>query len=253
MSSEESSESQPQFIRITKGGKIKAWVSFSLQSLETSESRPLVLHTLPATIKLDPATGNSLPLQQQPENDNQKDPAQSTNPVSTTPRLISVVEIIKREYLKSLAQKRSPRRIGLHQYNEIGILEDLSVSASDGICRTNNGDQHNEGRDEEDRDARNHKVDAQKQMDRERHRQESIALALEGKNFPKQKQTPYMKITLSASELPELVKRGATYQSPQIRRLTKSAKARARKSQKKQQAQTQVDTDKQLQATTSGD
>jgi hypothetical protein len=42
-------------------------------------------------------------------------------------RLISVVEIIKREYLKTLATTHSTRLHGLHQYNEIGTLEDLGV------------------------------------------------------------------------------------------------------------------------------
>jgi len=137
--------------------------------IQTCESRPLVLHTLPTTIKLDPATGDLLPLQH--ADDNHTD---SSNLVTTTPRLISVVEIIKREYLKSLAQKRSPRRIGLHQYNEIGILEDLPIHDS-------NDDQHAEGR-EVGRDADNDS-DAQKQMERERLRQENITLALEGKNL----------------------------------------------------------------------
>jgi hypothetical protein len=43
---------------------------------------------------------------------------------STVSRLVSLVEIIKREYLKSLA---STRLHGLHQYNEIGTLEDLGL------------------------------------------------------------------------------------------------------------------------------
>lgn len=43
------------------------------------------------------------------------------------PRLISVVEIIKREYLKKLEATHSRRFLGLHQYNEIGTLEDLGL------------------------------------------------------------------------------------------------------------------------------
>jgi hypothetical protein len=45
---------------------------------------------------------------------------------STTaiPRLITVVEIIKREYLAAMNAKRSPHIVGLFQYNEIGSLED---------------------------------------------------------------------------------------------------------------------------------
>jgi len=43
------------------------------------------------------------------------------------PRLISVVEIIKREYLKVLETTHSARLLGLHQYNEFGTLEDLGI------------------------------------------------------------------------------------------------------------------------------
>ena len=46
---------------------------------------------------------------------------------STIPRLISVVEIIKREYIKLLGQKQSSRLTGLHQYNEFVCLEELGI------------------------------------------------------------------------------------------------------------------------------
>jgi hypothetical protein len=46
-----------------------------------------------------------------------------SNSTITVPRLISVVEIIKREYLKKLETNRSSRLIGLYQYNEIGSLD----------------------------------------------------------------------------------------------------------------------------------
>lgn len=42
-------------------------------------------------------------------------------------RLISVTEIIKREYLKKLRETHSNRLSGLHQYNKIGFLEDLGL------------------------------------------------------------------------------------------------------------------------------
>ena len=42
---------------------------------------------------------------------------------TTIPRLISVVEIIKREYLKTLEMTHSRVLSGLYQYNEIGYLE----------------------------------------------------------------------------------------------------------------------------------
>lgn len=58
-----------------------------------------------------------------------KKPAASKSSVtSAIPRLISVVEIVKREFVKSLALKHSTRLAGLHQYNEIGCLEDLDTT-----------------------------------------------------------------------------------------------------------------------------
>lgn len=47
-------------------------------------------------------------------------------------RLVTVVEIIKREYLKVLETTRSTRLLGLHQYNEIGTLEDLGIVVASG-------------------------------------------------------------------------------------------------------------------------
>ena len=41
------------------------------------------------------------------------------------PRLITVVEIVKREHLERLKVRRSPSLVGVHQYNEVGALEDL--------------------------------------------------------------------------------------------------------------------------------
>ncbi|KAL0576811.1 hypothetical protein V5O48_005181 [Marasmius crinis-equi] len=125
--------------------------------------------------------------------------------MNTIPRLVSVVEIIKREYIKVLEMKHSTRLIGLHQYNQIGTLEDLGI-----VGATTDADEDGED---------------QKTLE--------LTSALEGKNFPKQKQNPYMKITLCRSELPDLVTKGATYQPPARRRMSKSARARAKKRQRK--------------------
>ncbi|KAG6889652.1 hypothetical protein C0995_015768 [Termitomyces sp. Mi166 len=164
--------SGPHLIRITDNGKIKSWVSFALNFLEAS---PIVFHTLPAT-----ANGPS-------------DAPKLSKSTTSVPRLLSVVEIVKREYIKSLEAKRSPRLAGLHQYNEIGCLEDLATAAS------------------EDRAA-------------------EIQRALSGGgNHVKLKLTPYMKVTLSLDALPELAERGATYQPPTIRKLSKSAKMRMKR------------------------
>lgn len=45
---------------------------------------------------------------------------------ATIPRLITVVEIVKREYLERLKARRSSSLVGVHQYNEVGALQDLS-------------------------------------------------------------------------------------------------------------------------------
>jgi hypothetical protein len=54
-------------------------------------------------------------------------PASFPPSTSTVPRLITVVEIIKRECLKVLETTHSARLLRLHQYNEIGTLEDLGI------------------------------------------------------------------------------------------------------------------------------
>jgi len=51
---------------------------------------------------------------------------------AVVPRLISVAEIIKREYLKQLREKQPSRLSGLHQYNEIHCLEDTGTQVDTG-------------------------------------------------------------------------------------------------------------------------
>ncbi|KAG7450160.1 uncharacterized protein BT62DRAFT_927467 [Guyanagaster necrorhizus] len=183
-------DTSPQEIRITNHGKIHTWVAFALEYLQKDGSKSIVLHTLPV-----------------PRNPQESKPASKgslSTATTTIPRLISVVEIIKREYIKMLESKQLPKHLGLHQYNEVGSLEDISLGEEDTIL-----------------------------TDKEETRATSIIMALEGKNYPKQVQTPFMRITLSHYELPELVVKGATYQSPLQRKLSKSAKARAKKRERK--------------------
>ncbi|KAF8162462.1 hypothetical protein K438DRAFT_1618251 [Mycena galopus ATCC 62051] len=156
----------PQLIRITNHGKITTWVAFALDFLDKHESIPIVLHTLPATPK---------PVE------NVDGPVRVTNPpslshtASTVPRLISVVEIIKREYLKKLEIEKSSTLLGLHQYNQIGTLEELGL------------------------DTPNPELP----QDTDALRSQAIAAALEGKAHLKIKHTPFMKITLCRVEVPE--------------------------------------------------
>ncbi|KAG5351451.1 hypothetical protein E4T56_gene12631 [Termitomyces sp. T112] len=160
---------------------------------QANEGRPIVFHTLPATPRAEGADKSSDKTQGGTSvNQNTSKLSKATTSV---PRLLSVVEIVKREFIKSLVAKRSPRLAGLHQYNEIGCLEDFETNVE---------------KPEEDRAA-------------------EIRRALSGGNHVKVKLTPYMKITLSLNALPELAERGATYQSPTIRKLSKSAKMRMKK------------------------
>ncbi|KAK0465217.1 uncharacterized protein EV420DRAFT_1513343 [Desarmillaria tabescens] len=184
-------DASPQEIRITNHGKMHTWVAFALEHLQKEGSESIVLHTLPA-----------------PRNLQEPKPTKGSlsNATTTIPRLISVVEIIKREYVKILELKHLPRLFGLHQYNEISSLEDIGLGEEDTTPE-----------------------------DKEEKRAASIIMALEGKNYPKQVQKPFMRITLSHRELPELVAKGATYQPPLRRKLSKSAKARAKKREKKAQ------------------
>ena len=90
-----------------------------------------MLHTLPAANKggsiqsgktTDDAGDND---ETQLENDTAtKEKKKGLSPSTTTiPRLITVAEIIKREYLLAMDAKRMPDLVGLYQYNEIGCIE----------------------------------------------------------------------------------------------------------------------------------
>lgn len=158
-------------VRITTHGKIKTWVQFALDFLDENEERSLTFHTLPP----------------------HGTPPSAKTITATIPRLITVVEIVKREYMERLTARRSSSLVGVHQYNEVGALQDLSspdVSSPD------------------------------------------VTELLSGSNV-KIKKTVFMKVTLSRKKLQHLVDGGATYQSPLVRTLSKSAKARARRKQRK--------------------
>lgn len=84
--------------------------------MQEHEEEPLVLHTLPHQGSHPPEKEGGAQLKQEGLHP-------STNVI---PRLISVVEIIKREYLKKLdpVLAEQGRLSGLYQYNELGTLED---------------------------------------------------------------------------------------------------------------------------------
>jgi len=158
-------------VRITTSGKIKTWVNLALDFLDENEERSLTFHTLPP-----PGT-----------------PPSAKTSTTTIPRLISVVEIVKREHLERLKARRSSSLTGVHQYNEVGALQDLPsppVPSPD------------------------------------------APEMLSGRNV-RIKKTVFMKVTLSRKKLQHLLDRGATYQQPLVRTLSKSAKARARSKKRK--------------------
>lgn len=169
-------------VRITLHGKMQTWVGFALDFLAKNETRPLVLHTLPA--KRDKESG--------PE-DADKDQVKRGLPPSTAavPRLISVVEIIKREFVKL---DGTPEERTLHQYNEVGCLDEDEPPTAD-----ETGEQA---------------------------RRDALMKALEGKHHLRISKTPYMRVTLCRKEVPGL---NATYQGAVAKRLSRSAKARAKK------------------------
>ncbi|KAF9004561.1 hypothetical protein BDQ17DRAFT_1304619, partial [Cyathus striatus] len=170
------SPNQPRIVRITNHGKIKHWVTKSLEFLEDGANidQTLVLHTLPFS--------NTAENPKEKEKKKDEDKGSVSTTLSVVPRLISVVEIIKREYLRRLGEKKSSRLEGLYQYNEIGILEDLEQQPK--VAQT------------------------------EEERAKEILSALEGKNHVKQVQTPYMRITLALKPVEGLVEKGATFQPP---------------------------------------
>jgi len=207
------SEFESHEIRITQGGKIQLWVDYALKFFEENEEKALVLHTLPAAnnggdIKSGKMVdaGDSDEAQLQQENDiATKDKKRGLSPSTLViPRLITVAEIIKREYLLAMDTKRMPNLVGLYQYNEIGCIEN-------GV--------DNEADEEKD-------VGAEDRM-------KMLAEALEGKNMKIEKR-PYMRITLCRKELAGMKSRDTTAQAPLKRKLSRSAKGRLRKRQGKE-------------------
>ncbi|KAH7922500.1 hypothetical protein BV22DRAFT_990737, partial [Leucogyrophana mollusca] len=179
-------------IRITKQGKMRNWVKHALNFFQVWGHLCCDIYRLHEFWQDNP--GKLLTLQT----------SSSDVTTSALPRLISVVEIIKREYLKNLVLSTS-NLSGLHQYNRLLCEERLEDHGED--------------------------------------RADALPMALEGRNqcvvdawddmmHPKQSFAPCLKITLSVKPLPGKLEKGMTYQSPEMRRLSKTAKARIRKKEK---------------------
>ncbi|KAH8831689.1 hypothetical protein DL96DRAFT_1588672 [Flagelloscypha sp. PMI_526] len=176
--------SKPGSIRITQNGKMRDYIAYALQYLRSHEE-PLTLHTLP-----------------------RNPPGSSKNDHSTTtiPRLISVVEIIKREYLDLLVKERSTQLNGLFQYNSLGNLEDMEHIPP--------------------------KLSEDVGNEQETRAQMISNMLNASKQHSKRKQTPFMKVVLSRTPIAEGLD-GFTSQTPLKRTLSKSAKMRAKKKAKK--------------------
>ncbi|KIK94217.1 hypothetical protein PAXRUDRAFT_143359 [Paxillus rubicundulus Ve08.2h10] len=156
-------------IRITRQGKLRVWVKKALDFFHAYPDKPLVLYSSPVDVTS-----------------------------STIPRLVSVVEIIKREYLKGL-DISAGNLSGLHQYNQLLFDQLEESSLEDGENRRN-----------------------------------AILLALDGHSHVKQRIAPHMMITLSTKAIPDRHEERETYQTPTMRRISKAAKARMRKRTKNQ-------------------
>ena len=86
--------------------------------------RPLAFHTLPHRVN-----GRSKNEQEHDliEDDGKGKPKKGISScVANIPRLISIVEIIKREFLKS--QKEDAKTVELFQYNDLGASETASLA-----------------------------------------------------------------------------------------------------------------------------
>ncbi|KAI0788076.1 hypothetical protein C8Q74DRAFT_1255600 [Fomes fomentarius] len=201
----EAGPSAPHEIRITNHGKINHWVTVALEYLQKYEDGRLMLHTLPGGKGKGPGCEQSEERVAEAATETARagkngKPERMHPCMSTIPRLVSVVEIIKREYLKTLdaTEAEGGTLSGLHQYNEIGELEEGGKAGNE-----------------------------------EEGRLESLARALQGRNHVQQKKIAFMRITLCRKKLPELPGKAATYQAPSVRRLKKSARLRLKNRRKK--------------------
>lgn len=203
-------------MRITQAGKLNTYVGFALKHLKEHPDIPLQLHTAPPT--------TTTPSSSAPPTTTTKSLPQ---PTLTTPRLISVVEIIKREYTKL----GGGGGIGLWQYN---TSENGGV-----ITRTRRRDKVKEdcelnvdvetGTTTYDRDG--------KQIIEEPSLGDDITLTslLESKGSLHMSHSPYLIITLSARPLHHLsTERNTTYQP--VLSLRRKKKPRSRRRDKDQPA-----------------
>ncbi|KZT41622.1 hypothetical protein SISSUDRAFT_1031146 [Sistotremastrum suecicum HHB10207 ss-3] len=232
----DASDQVPHQMRIVSGASIERYVAFALKYFEENPGRPLSLHTLPLS-RTNPASvpapdPDGEPKEAEAERDESMDEdstpsaAQSNSTpmrskrlsptVHDIPRLLTVVEIIKREYLAARVRdargqtaKDGPpgEAKGLEQYNELKCLEDLDTAPIES------------------------EPNLKPLSDAER--TEQLMAMLDGKNHLKIKKTPFMIVTLCTTTW-MAAPTDATYQpAPPPTKVSRNARLKAKKKAKK--------------------
>ncbi|KAG8873325.1 hypothetical protein FRB97_006831 [Tulasnella sp. 331] len=210
---------EPHVMRITSHQKERVFIAFALKFLQDNPSRPLVLHTRKSEILPIAKAAASKKDTGTAESDASRLGKLGRQCTHLTPRLISIVEIIKRELPKTLRNASTgangDRDAGkLHQYNQVLCLEDEEEEAP---------------------------------VDQEDTTESRLQMAVNGENHLKVKRTPYMKITLSRAPVPALEVSKATYQAPIWWKPNKAQKAREKKRAKKKAAGAEEKEDEEMQ------
>ncbi|WWD17481.1 hypothetical protein CI109_101922 [Kwoniella shandongensis] len=125
-------EEESHRMRITSGGSMSAYVQFGLRYLRENPKTPLVLHTLPPPSPSPQAQPKSDKSQSESSGPSKPRSLTTLLPCTTTaPRLIAIVELIKREYIAQIRkdlQRTDPegkgkgkgKGKGIWQYTECG-------------------------------------------------------------------------------------------------------------------------------------
>ncbi|KAG9005067.1 hypothetical protein FRB93_009936 [Tulasnella sp. JGI-2019a] len=201
--------SEPHSMLITAHQKDRVFIAFALRFFQENPQRPLVLHTRKAEPSREAKAASDVQEDLEISKSNTaKGRDLGYSCTRLTPKLITIVEIIKREL--PIALKRTSMETGgtrdvgkLHQYNEVLCLEDEEGQEPEV------GEEGSESR---------------------------LQMAVNGKNHLKIKRTPYMKITLCRSPVPAFEHGRATYQAPIQWKPNKAQKTREKKRAKKRAA-----------------
>ncbi|TRM67167.1 hypothetical protein BD626DRAFT_484959 [Schizophyllum amplum] len=179
--------STPGTVRITSSGKLKGYIAYALARLHDHPTEPLVLRT---------------------------------DAAAAIPRLVTVAEIVKREFLAQLDVDKSPRLEGLHQWNTIGSVDGPLVPQKESKKRKRGQPPQDDAEQQADEGD-------EQQADNDTSRPQAILDALSGPKHFIQRQAPWMTTTLSLNMISG--QDGSSYQPPLPRTLTKSARTRVKK------------------------